>query len=395
MVRDGQLHLVRPDGFQHERLRRRVERAAQVPLLHEDPAVLALELDAQRVLLAVGEPHRHALGELHGHVPAGGGVAEAVVGELAHALDLHGARVVGAIAPLSHVHRVDAAAGHEPQRVIADVEPVAVADAVLGVRRPRGRAQPEVVVEPLRHRHGRVVVGGGAVPRTHRDGVDLADAAAEDHAGRKARGPTRPFLRAELEHAPVLPDRLPQRPVLLDRQAQRLLAVDVLSGADGGQGKRHVPVVGRGHGDGVDVAAVEEVAEIDERLAALLLVMALDEGPGAFALGGLDVAGGHDLGVAEAQEVFQQRRAAPAHANPSHRDAFAGRRPALGAQRGGGDHVRRRRGRARSQGGLLQEPPPADGDAVDWNAARASHDLSPPDERVAYAGGILTPSRPV
>ena len=47
-----------------------------------------------------------------------------------------------------------------------------------------------------------------------------------------------------------------------DGQRQRLLAVDVLALAHGVDGDQGVPVVGRGDDDGVDVLAVEQLAEV-------------------------------------------------------------------------------------------------------------------------------------
>ena len=44
--------------------------------------------------------------------------------------------------------------------------------------------------------------------------------------------------------------------------AAGLFDVDVLAGFDAGDGHGRVPVVGRGDGDGVDVFALEELAEV-------------------------------------------------------------------------------------------------------------------------------------
>ena len=55
--------------------------------------------------------------------------------------------------------------------------------------------------------------------------------------------------------------------VLLDGHGQRLLHVGVLLRPGGGDGHRHVPMVGRGDHHGVDVLAGQQLAEIAVGLA--------------------------------------------------------------------------------------------------------------------------------
>ena len=177
------------------------------------------------------------------------------------------------------------------------------------------------------------------------------------------------LLAAALEDALVLLDRVAHGPALGDGQRQRLLAIDVLAGLrrqDDGHG---VPVVRRADQDGVDVLAIEQFAEIDEGVAALVLarllvggVMLLDETPGRFTAGdgaipvagafAVDVADGHDLHAVIAEEAAHVVEALIAGADDAEIDALARGRLALQAEGRGGDDQR-----CGGDGGLAEKLP--------------------------------------
>ena len=72
----------------------------------------------------------------------------------------------------------------------------------------------------------------------------------------------RPLLRADL-HDPLRPRRDGLHPLALaDEQCERLLDVHVLPRTAGHDRHERVPVVGRGHDDGVDVAPIEQASEV-------------------------------------------------------------------------------------------------------------------------------------
>ena len=98
-----------------------------------------------------------AVGVLHPRVPTERVVAErVVVGKLGGAFDFDGAGQFRAVAPLGDVDVVNAPPGHVAERVIADVEPVRIDEPRGRVGRPGGGAEPEIVVEPIGDRFGRV-----------------------------------------------------------------------------------------------------------------------------------------------------------------------------------------------------------------------------------------------
>ena len=151
----------------------------------------------------------------------------------------------------------------------------------------------------------------------------------------------RSLLRAELEDAAVAMHRVAQDLDLVDAHAQRLLDVDVLAGADGGQGVQDVPGVERGDGHGVDIVAVQQFAEIVVHGAVRVPVVRVDRLLGPFAHGAFDVADGHDLGSGNAHAGAHVAEAHGADADAAHDDAFA-RRDAAGAAQGRGRDDQRR-----------------------------------------------------
>jgi hypothetical protein len=122
---------------------------------------------------------------------------------------------------------------------------------------------------------------------------------------------------------------------------QRLLAIDVLAGAGGEDAGDGVPVVRRGDDDGIDVFALEEIAEVGVRLTALELALALLGGVvvGGHLLGGVaalgdHVADGHDLDVWGAEEAAQVAAAHGADADEPEGEAVVRGGAAAGPERG-------------------------------------------------------------
>src|SRR5207244_6980535 len=92
---------------------------------------------------------------------------------------------------------------------------------------------------------------------------------------------------------------------LVDGEGQGLLAVHVLAGAHGGDGDEGVPVVGRADGDRVDVAVLQQLAEVLDSAA-----VAADEAGGVVAVVPVHVADGDELHAALAHGVLHDVDAA-------------------------------------------------------------------------------------
>ena len=221
-----------------------------------------------------------------------------------------------------------------------------------GVRRDRGGAEPEVVIEALRHRLWRRVPAAGSVGGHDVDGLDLADVpVADQFAGETAMRAERTLLRAVLEDRSILVDRGAQSLVLLDAQAQRLLAIHVLARAHCRQRDRHVPVIGRGDHDGVDVVACQDFAKIVVRFAAFRAVAFVHHRRAGLAPILERIADGQHLALVHAQEPAEQSAALTADTNVGGGDAFAGR---VCAQQDARGQNQRRRDRG---AGVLEEVP--------------------------------------
>ena len=152
--------------------------------------------------------------------------------------------------------------------------------AVFGVVDLRRGAEPEVVVETLRHRHLLRVAAAGVAGKAHFDGLDLAETSLAHERARLLELDGRTLLRAEQELAVRLRDRGGEETPLADREGGGLLHIDVLAGERGLDRDLRVPVVGRGDRDDVDVGARDEVVEVAHA----------DDG-----VGGSLVVAGHDL----------------------------------------------------------------------------------------------------
>ena len=70
------------------------------------------------------------------------------------------------------------------------------------------------------------------------------------------------LLRADLEHAAGFFHRVADAEAFFDRERERLFAVHVAAGVQGGDGDRHVPMVGRADGDDVRLLAFQQLAVV-------------------------------------------------------------------------------------------------------------------------------------
>ena len=128
----------------------------------------------------------------------------------------------------------------------------------------RRRAAPEVPIQPRLRRFFRQVARAAGIAEAAFDLLNLADHAVAHQFARHAK-----FLHGAL-HGAGLQDAFVGRHGLenfdgfVDVVRQRLLAIDILAGAQRGECRNGVPVVGRGDADGVDVLAGDEIAEIVE-----------------------------------------------------------------------------------------------------------------------------------
>jgi hypothetical protein len=109
----------------------------------------------------------------------------------------------------------------------------------------------------------------------------------------------------------------------VDVVRQRLLAIDVLAGAQRGEHRDRVPVVGRGDADRVNVLAGDEFAEIVIGRAAAVPIESIHPLLRVVAAGGVHIADRKHPGLVP-EEAGQQTARLRAHANEPHRQAPAG-----------------------------------------------------------------------
>ena len=183
--------------------------------------------------------------------------------------------------------------------------------------------------------------------------MDLADPAVADDLGGLAEGAFAALLRADLEDGAVLALEVAEDAALAHGEGQRLLAEDVLAVAHGHGGDGRMPVVGGDDHHRVDVGAGDQLFEVIDREAALVVatvlfgVGLLDPALRVLALFLDDVADADDLHVIAAQRVPEVSAHLQAHADADEVDPVARR---VLAEDRGRDDGRQRDGRA--DGGL-------------------------------------------
>ena len=308
---------------------------------HLDRPLRAVE---DRQVAAVLELELHAVAVAASNVPVRDRAEEALGRDRARALDLDGHGLLEVPAPDRDIERMGAPAAEETDGVVVHVPRSPARAAILRVGRDAGRSQPPVVVQivwngNLRRRSARPAGRG-----VHFDLLQVADPPVDRQFARVPQVRAGPLLRAVLEHIAIPLDGLAQGDVPLHAQTERLLDVHILARPRRGQGGRHVPVVGRGDDNGVDVVAGEQLAEVRVRGGELALVLLVDPGDRAVAATLERVGDGDAAAALQSQKAAQNPPAASAHADVPHRDAVARGISAenrRGHDRGQGDDRRR------------------------------------------------------
>ena len=159
-------------------------------------------------------------------------------------------------------------------------------------------------------------------------------------------------LRAGLKDAAGAADRVAEEEALSDVLRAGLLAVDVLAGLCGVDARGGVPVGAGGNEDGVDVAAVEELAEVLVHRAGIIAVLLVGHLLDADAPVFLDVADRRELDVVLLEKAAEVVSAAVADADAAEDDALARRDRAVEAEGGAGDHGGGDRGGRQREAGL-------------------------------------------
>ena len=226
---------------------------------------------------------------------------------------------------MDQVDDVAAEIGENAAAVIPEIPPVE--REPVGIERASGGgAEPEVIIAARRaesHRRASqaAAVGGHPDPRL----ADLAQHARADDLDDPV------VVFAGVDQVPHLGDafiffgRPHHGPAFLDAVCQRLLAVDVLAGLAGENGRNPMPVIGSRDDHGVDVLAVEHAAKIASTSAG----SATGRRPGAVEVGIVDVANRRDLDLRETFERVDQAGSHAADADEAQHDLLARRHGGL------------------------------------------------------------------
>ena len=165
--------------------------------------------------------------------------------------------------PVGDVDHVGPPVGHQAPRVVpvpaeGEMEPV-------GVEGPLpGRAQPQVVVHPVRrgavrrHWRGRLPIQIGPGP-----GQTNSPKLAGFHVldGLRELGGA-PLLGPHLDHPLIEASGSDHDSTLLNSQREWFLDVNVLSGLTGHDRLEGMPVIGRGHDNGIQLLQVQDLPEV-------------------------------------------------------------------------------------------------------------------------------------
>jgi hypothetical protein len=136
-------------------------------------------------------------------------------------------------------------------------------------------------------------------------------------------------MGAHLHDSLVAACGLDHATAFVDSHRKRFLHVHVLAAVAGGDALDRMPVVGRGDHHRVEILAIEQLAEIGQRLGA-----AVDLGVGLFQCRLVHVAKGDDLHVGVRQEGVHQLAAPVSHADASQPDTVVGSQDLAGLQSG-------------------------------------------------------------
>ena len=226
---------------------------------HEDPSFMAVKLHP--VGEGAADLHRHPVGiagvnhEIAMHIPETGG------GKGCLGFHLHRTGIFGVHGPVGGIQVVGAPAGDHPGPELFAAEPARAGEVVLRVHPflgivDHGRgAEPVIVIQVCRHRHGRLFVPRGIPREPDLDLFQLPYAAvSHELAGPVELGPGggAPLLAPLLEDAPGPVHRVAHLAPLADGQRGRFLKVDVLAGQGRVHGGPGMPMVGGGDDHRID-----------------------------------------------------------------------------------------------------------------------------------------------
>ncbi len=268
------------------------------------------------------------------------------------------------------VHHLASGEGHPPAPV--PVIPLGVEGCPL--RRPDVHLPIDVLGRRgKRVRPDRVAIIGEA----HQNALNLAEiAVAHEFAGVLEPG-VGTLHAPRLKDDVVFLDGLDDRAALAEGPGERFFAVDVLAPPRGLDAYERMPMVGRGHDDGVDVVAREQFAVVVVGGAVLVAVVLVHE-PLVFGqLLVVDVAKRDNLRGPVPDGVFHEAAGLPAAADDAHDDAVAGRGRFVRAQGRGRDDV----GRGRRRTHAAQKRP-----SRDSACGLALHGLAPVCKGLRSAG---------
>ena len=157
--------------------------------------------------------------------------------------------------------------------------------------------------------------------------MDLAQRAGLNHLhDAPVGGPVVVDVVAHLRDALVLVRRGHHGAAFADGIGERLLDEDVLAGAAGVDEGQRVPVVGRPHHDGVEFLALQQLAEIVERLG-LAPLRFFDRGGGAIEVRLVQIADGGGVHVRLPHELVEPRGALAAESDEADLNLVARRAP--------------------------------------------------------------------
>ena len=151
------------------------------------------------------------------------------------------------------------------------------------------------------------------------------------------------IFRGGLKYPSIAADCLAQKPAFRHGQGG-FLADDVLARPQGYQRHGHVPVIGRGNADRIDIAAVDDVAEIRVTGTILVLILTINAIAGLLPVSLVHVADGHHLSIRLFQEGAQILVAFAAYADASNGNPIGGTTPFASTDGG-----RRHHGRGQSR----------------------------------------------
>ncbi len=167
------------------------------------------------------------------------------------------------------------------------------------------------------------MVAANARRHEHVDFLEPAQALVADEFAGEVKIAAAALLRAGLENDLVVAHGLDDVAALVHGERERFLAIDILPGFGGGDIDERVPVIGRGLNDGVNVLALQQLAEVGEFRGRLAFAGELADGGRGVAL--IHVAHGHDIreppgvaGVAPAHAATADQRHAGAIVRAGH-----------------------------------------------------------------------------